>query len=92
MEIFRKKATVFVVIFCCSMIILLTIFSIPKKGDYQYDIYMNDGTIVHAWTVNTHGNPVYVEPARGEGDSYYLSQTQFTKIVYVGRTRKKLDK
>jgi hypothetical protein len=92
MEIFRKKSGIFILIIACCVVLSLVIVTLPKDGDYQYDVYMNDGTIVHAWSVSTEGSTIYIEPPRGEGGGYYLSQNQFKKIVNVGCMNQKSDK
>ena len=88
MEILRKRAGIMILIILCCTVLSLVLTTLPKDGDYQYEVYMNDGTIVRAWSVSTENSTLYIEPPRGEGGGYYLSQTQFKKIVYVGHHKK----
>ena len=55
------------------------------RNKYQYEIHMNDGTIQYAWSVTCTGGVMCITSRSGiDSDYYYLSQTQYKKIVYVG--------
>jgi hypothetical protein len=76
----------FFVLFIILVAILLVMSVVmTSKNQYQYEIYMNDGTIEYAWEVSCTGGVMFVKPHPGITESYYyLSQTQYKKIVYVG--------
>lgn len=55
-----------------------------NKGDYQYIIYMKDGSKVKAWSVSSEGGGLSVFPPHGTGGWYYLSSNEYTRADYVG--------
>ena len=58
--------------------------SCAKQGDYQYLIYMQDGSVEKAWSITPDGGGLTVLPPMGQHHSYYLSSTQYKRAVYVG--------
>jgi len=75
----RKNFILFVVL----IVVLLS--SCQEKGDYQYVIYMNDGTKTYAWSVSDAGGGIHVFPPHGDcSRCYYLSSSAYKKAEYVG--------
>jgi len=64
--------------------IVLMMVSCQKKGAYQYLIYMNDGEVVKAWSVEPSGGGLSVTPPMGTSGHYYLSSSTYTKAQFVG--------
>lgn len=80
------------------LVIVFTMISCMKKGDYKYLIYMKNGEIVKAYHVHTtDGGNLYVRPpyqTRGSYNAignYYLSSSSFIKAEYVGTFNIKED-
>jgi hypothetical protein len=64
---------------------LTLLFSCGGKGDYQYIIYMKDGSKVKAWSVSSSGGGLSViPPLRTKQNHYYLSSNEYIKAEYVG--------
>jgi hypothetical protein len=60
-----------------------------NKGDYQYIIYMKDGSKVKAWSVSSGGGGLSVLPPHETGGWYYLSSNEYTRADYVGLQEEK---
>lgn len=79
----RNNFKIFFIIFVSLFV--ATLFSCMKKGDYQYIVYMNDGTKVYALRATPSDGQLLVYPPNGDkGGHYYLSSSAYVKSVYVG--------
>jgi len=77
----------FILFIILAAVVLTMTVVISNKDQYQYEIYMNDGTIEYVWNVSCTNGVMCVTSNSGGGidhSYYYLSQTQYKKIVYVG--------
>jgi len=70
------------------LVLALTLVSCYEKGDYQYVIHMKDGTEIKAFSVSSEGGGLSVIPAWDEGNHYYLSANEYTKVDFVGLKHK----
>ncbi len=73
------------------IVLALVFLSSCKKGDYNYIIYMKDGTQVKAWNVNSDGGGLNVSSEWGNPTYYYLSSSEYKKAVYVGTRNDNVD-
>jgi hypothetical protein len=66
--------------------LLCLLIGCREKGEYQYIIYMKDGTQVKAWSVDSEGGGLIVYPKYDQINVgyYHLSSNEYTKAVFIG--------
>jgi len=72
------------IIACLLLCTVIFLTACNKKGDYQYIIYMKDGTKVEAWNVIPIGGGLSVTGKWGYETYYQLSSDQYIRADYVG--------
>jgi hypothetical protein len=64
------------------LLVVVLFIGCYRKGDYQYIIYMKDGSTLKVWNVTPSGGGIDV--FTGGQNWYYLSANEYIKADYIG--------